>query len=247
MRTSMTNTIKSRLGSSTVRELFVLGMISGRPMYGHELMRLLALSHAEMWVELSEKHVYQLVRKLEGDGLIRGKEERSGRRPPRRRFTITPAGRQALRAMCDDDRNVFAIAFSPFDTVLAVLGAGDVNDQLPLPILRRRRAYLAQRMAEQHPASQGPLIEAQFGRIPRWMFEKARRLLKAELGWLDDVIADASKVGWPAMRVRDVALDATAGQRAATSDQFGRPSQKWHRPDAGRQRRARRSRRQDRV
>jgi hypothetical protein len=49
------------------------------------------------------------------------------------------------------------------------------------------------------------------------------------------------------MRVREAALDSTAGKRTATSDQFGRPSQRWHRPGAGRRRRARRSRRQDRV
>jgi DNA-binding PadR family transcriptional regulator len=218
----MGRTTTAHATSTSVRELFVLGMISRRPMYGHEIMRTLAISRAEMWVEIGDKHVYHVLRKLERQGLVRGAEERVAGRPARRRFAITPSGRLALAAMFEDEAHQRAVAYSPFDTVVAMLAWGKAPGSLALRLLRQRRAVLATRLRREHPAAFCAEVEARFGRVPRAMFVKARLLLEAELRWLDDLIAETVRVGWKVMRIRDVPVgrrgNGAAGAWAAQQE-----------------------------
>lgn len=193
--------------SGSLRELFVLGMLSRRPMYGHEIMRTLSVSNARAWIEISDKHIYHVLRKLEQRGLVSGAEERDERRPPRRRFELTPAGRAALDAMITNEAHQRAVAYSPFDTVIAMLAWGDMDGERAIELLRARRAVLAARLAEEHSRSFCSMIEARFGRVPRAMFTKTRVLLAAELRWLDALIEEASTLGWAAMRIRDDAQE----------------------------------------
>lgn len=190
--------------SASVRDLFVLGMIARRPIYGHEIMRILKVSHAEMWVEISEKHVYHVLRTLEQRGFVEGSEERVAGRPTRRRFTITRAGVEALQVMFEYEGHQRAIACSAFDTVVAMLAWGSVDDARALRILGQRRAILAERLEREHPPGSDQAIEASFGRVPRALYRKGQLLLEAELRWLDGLIAEAARLGWQAMRIHDV-------------------------------------------
>lgn len=201
-------------GTRSLRELFVLGMLSRRPMYGHEIMRTVSLSNARAWIEISDKHVYHVLPKLERRGQVTAVEEREERRPPRRRFELTPAGRTALATMITNEAHQRAVAYSPFDTVIAMLAWGNSDGDLALELMRARRTVLAQRLSHEHSRSLCPMIEARFGRVPRAMFMKSRMLLAAELRWLDALIQETSRLGWAAMRIRDdpQELTGTAGR-----------------------------------
>jgi DNA-binding PadR family transcriptional regulator len=189
-------------------------------MYGHEIMRTLSVSNAQQWVEISDKHVYHVLRRLEQRRFVTGTEEREERRPPRRRFRITSAGRRAFGAMLADETHLGAPAYSPFDTVLAMLAWGDVAEDVAMTTLRRRRALLAEHLKREHPPARE--AEARFGRVPRAMLVKARLLLSDELRWLDKLIEEAGRVGWAAMRIRDDALSTERPQRRAAAPRRAR-------------------------
>ena len=78
--------------NASAKELFVLGRLSSRPTHGHEIMRTLGASRSDLWVELSDKHVYYILNKLEREGLVAVYVQREGARPARKVFSITPAG-----------------------------------------------------------------------------------------------------------------------------------------------------------
>ena len=80
------------MDDASAKALFILGRISIRPTHGHEIMRTLHASRADLWVDLSKKHVYYILRKLEREGLVSVAEQRAGNLPARKVFTITATG-----------------------------------------------------------------------------------------------------------------------------------------------------------
>lgn len=75
----------------------VLGCLTIEPMSGYGIRRFLERTVAHFWSE-SPGQIYPTVRKLEADGLIRGRTEPGERGRDRRVYRITDTGRQELRA-----------------------------------------------------------------------------------------------------------------------------------------------------
>ena len=193
---------KTLHGKISTRELFVLGAVSRRPTYGHEIMRTFRLSNARRWLDLSDKHIYYVLRKLEREELVTAREERVGRRPPRNVYEITPAGRDALRAWLHSPALRTASVPVPFDAVFAMLAFTDViTREEALAILKARRDVLATRLSDEYPAGAAEVTGARFGGFAQNMFEKSRILLAAELTWLDNVIQTVETQEWKHLRV----------------------------------------------
>ena len=191
------------------RELFVLGVVSRAPIHGHGINRILEISGAERWVDMSAKHVYYVLRKLEGAGLIEAIEERTGGRPPRSVYRITPEGRQTLRQWLQSDVGVLTTA--SFDTVFAMLAYADALDGgETLEVLRRRRAALAA-VLEDHASQAEEELRAAFGSAAAAMFRKTQSMVAAELAWIESVIDEAAARGWDGFRVPDAVTEAVAG------------------------------------
>ena len=185
---------------ASAKELFVLGRVSTRPTYGHEIMRTLAESHADLWAELSEKHVYYVLRKLEREGLVVSQEERDGGRPARRIFSASKAGREAFSRMLTADTLVESIPFSDFDVVAGMLAYTDVlTDAEKTAVLARRREFLQGLVARAQGAAAGDAAGGHGG-LPGLVLDKVARVALAELGWLDDVLAAIGRDGWASMR-----------------------------------------------
>jgi DNA-binding PadR family transcriptional regulator len=185
----------------SAREVFVLGRVSLRPTHGHEIMRTLRESHADLWVELSEKHVYYVLRRLDEDGLVTAVEERDGNLPARKVYSITEAGRAALAGMLNSDCTADAWAYSEFDVVLGMACLTDVlTDDEKTALLERRRTALEQRLS----AISGDLAESgepdQVKGFPKFMATKIVGALKAELTWLDGIASEVATHGWQSMR-----------------------------------------------
>jgi DNA-binding PadR family transcriptional regulator len=185
----------------SAREVFVLGRVSLRPTHGHEIMRTLRESHADLWVELSEKHVYYVLRRLDEDGLVTAIEERDGNLPARRVYSITEAGRVALAEMLNSDCTADTWAYSDFDVVLGMACLTDVlTDDEKTALLGRRRSALEQRLSE----VAGDLTESsEPGSVkgfPKFMAAKIVGALDAELAWLDSIASEVATHGWQSMR-----------------------------------------------
>ncbi len=94
-----------------VLDLVVLGLLSGEPRYGSQLVDDLA-AHPDL--AISPGTVYPLLARLARAGLIRSSWQESPVGPPRKYYALTAAGVLALAAMSD----AFA---SVADTVTTIL------------------------------------------------------------------------------------------------------------------------------
>lgn len=81
-----------------VVELAVLGLLSGEPKYGSQLVDDLA-AHPEL--AISAGTVYPLLARLAKAGLVRSTWQESPVGPPRKYYTLTDAGRGTLAAMAE--------------------------------------------------------------------------------------------------------------------------------------------------
>src|SRR5690242_986172 len=79
----------------------VLATLLGGEASGYELAKRFDVSVANFWHALPQQ-LYAELRRLEDDGLVRGRAVRQKGRPDKRVFTITRAGRGVLREFCDD-------------------------------------------------------------------------------------------------------------------------------------------------
>lgn len=162
-----------------------------------------------MWVSLSDKHVYYVLRKFAKDGLVIESEERKGNMPPRKVYEITEKGRQTLKKMLRAPSLSQAFLPAPFDAVVGILGFTDVVDkQEALEILQARRDALIHRLTQEHPPREfSATLESMYGFLATSLFVKSHELLTAEIRWLDMVIERVSQDDWESLRVPKDYLD----------------------------------------
>jgi DNA-binding PadR family transcriptional regulator len=190
-------------GSVSAKELFVLGRLSMRPTHGHEIMHTLAESRADLWVELSEKHVYYILKKLERDGLVSVEVQRDGARPARKVYSVTPEGLRAFERLMGADGFIESVPYSEFDVVFGMLAYTDrLGPAEKIDVLERRAAHLRALMAEASEASERAGASGVLD-LPARVFDKIVRVADAELRWLDEVLAVVKRDGWTSARRGD--------------------------------------------
>ncbi|HEY5517782.1 MAG TPA: PadR family transcriptional regulator [Coriobacteriia bacterium] len=185
---------------ASAKELFILGRVSIRPTYGHEIMRTLRESRADLWVELSEKHVYYILRKLDREGLVTASETRTGNLPARKVYAITDAGRDALAGMMGADSLIGAVPYSEFDVLLGMLAYTDLlDDRAKDDVLARRRAVLEAKLDGLVAATSAP-AGAETGGFPTLMLARVTANVSAELDWLASIAAEVERSGWSSLK-----------------------------------------------
>ena len=184
--------------NASAKELFVLGRLLSRPTHGHEIMRTLAASRSDLWVELSEKHVYYVLNKLEREGLVAVEVQRDGARPARKVFSITPAGRTEFARLMTAEPLVESMAYSEFDVVFGMLAYTDaLTPAEKTAVLERRAEHLRGLIAETVAARAAAQDAGALG-LPARIFDKLARVTQAELDWLGEVLEDVARDGWAA-------------------------------------------------
>ena len=145
----------------------ILGLLAEGPLHGYAVHALFEERLGDFW-ELNYGQVYQVLTALERQGFVRASESRIGRRPLRKVYAITAAGRDALvrwlrearvrsRPFRDDFyiRLYFAAATCP-DQVERL-----VNDQL-VAVRADALALEARRRALPPPGARGDLVRRLF-------------------------------------------------------------------------------------
>lgn len=87
----------SSFSGSFSPEFPLLGLLAQQPAHGYDLHHRLALDLGEVW-HVSLSQTYNILNRLEAQGLIVGSLEEQEKLPARRRFTLTPAGRERFEA-----------------------------------------------------------------------------------------------------------------------------------------------------
>jgi len=87
----------SAFSGSFSPEYPLLGLLAQQPAHGYDLHQRLALDLGEVW-HVSLSQTYNVLNRLEAQGFISGSLEEQEKLPARRRFTLTPAGRERFDA-----------------------------------------------------------------------------------------------------------------------------------------------------
>lgn len=112
---------------------------------GYELAKRFDVSVANFWHALPQQ-VYGELRRLEGDGLVDGRDVEQSGRPNKRVYRITDAGRQRLRAFSTEPSRPTSIK----DDLLVKVHACAATDRPALIRELRDRAAQCERKAERY-------------------------------------------------------------------------------------------------
>lgn len=88
---------KKAQASSVSPEYVILGFLSQQPAHGYDLHERIAQQLGMIWT-ISLSQIYNILNRLEGQCFISGVMQEQERAPARRRFYLTPPGRQHLEA-----------------------------------------------------------------------------------------------------------------------------------------------------
>lgn len=78
-------------------EFVLLGALMSGPRHGYEILQFTEKALGATWV-VGTSHLYILLKRLEGQNLLRSELQRQEPRPSKRIFTITPEGRERFLA-----------------------------------------------------------------------------------------------------------------------------------------------------
>ena len=78
-------------------EYLVLGALSGGPLHGYDLYQYLGEHLGQIWT-LGRSQTYALLSRMEQAGLVAHERQAQEKRPDRKVFSLTPAGRKKFKA-----------------------------------------------------------------------------------------------------------------------------------------------------
>jgi DNA-binding PadR family transcriptional regulator len=161
------------------RELLLLGLLRQADMHGYQLMEFIDRDLSTC-TDLKKATAYALLDKMAQQGWIGEQEVREGKRPPRRVYSITPAGEAQFQRLLRANLSAYEPAKFAEDIGLAFADALPPAEALAL--LDQRRALLVGELdaARAVPEHSGTV-----------QFVVRHRLahLAGELQWLDQVRA----------------------------------------------------------
>lgn len=158
----------------------LLGFLALEPAHGYELHRRLTQELGALW-HASLGHVYNVLKRMEAQGLIAGKLTRAGNYPAQRTFALTAAGRRVLNAWlrkpCTSSARAIRLEF-----LSRLYFAQRLESALVRNMLREQRAAVAE-MTEQlaHMAADSSAAPA----FATLAMELRLAQSRATLNWID--------------------------------------------------------------
>lgn len=190
-------------------ELAVLAFLAEKPMHPYEMQRLLAERHKDELLILKRGSLYHAINRLLDLVLIEPQGTgRTGKRPVRTTYGITPAGRAALLEWIHEMISVPLQESSEFMAALSFLVHLTPKDAIP--DLKQRVRWLEQNIVELDSsiASLTPRIT----RINLIESEYLSALRKAEVAWIKNLVNElqTGKLTWD---LKAILRDAEAVKR----------------------------------
>jgi DNA-binding PadR family transcriptional regulator len=164
----------------------VLALASEEAMHPYRMQTLIKQRGKDQVANVAQRNsVYQTIDALERAGLLKaGETSRQDRRPERTTYEATDDGRRALRAWVRTGLSTPSREFPEFPAVLATL-YGVTGPEDLRGLIETRLAALAPRLAE----LEAPVPDF----LPRIFLldtEYMAAVLRAEIAWLEGVVAD---------------------------------------------------------
>lgn len=187
--------------------LWILGLLSKRPMHGYEIKQYLEITRSDQWAGILVGSIYHAIKRLESEGLIARKAlEHVGNRT-RAVYEITPAGEKEFRRLLQEAWRTPSRTFpSTLYTVISFLH--DLPKDVVLAAVDEQIGALEEALAQW---DEGERIKAQYGDptgVQKLLFENGREHLRADLKLLKAIrerLPMMPKVDWqvPPMEARE--------------------------------------------
>jgi len=174
----------------SIRHL-ILGLLTQQRMSGYDIKRFLK-SLSWLIDSPSFGSLYPALHALLEDGLVTMEVAPRQGRPPRKIYTVTEAGRQALRKWMDQP---VAPRASLKAFLMRLILASSFSHTGLISHLQQRRSYIAV-----HQAALEPIAEALDGTMDlgqHLAFDYGLTLATAELAWLDSTLEQLSQQPYP--------------------------------------------------
>jgi PadR family transcriptional regulator AphA len=186
----------------SIRHL-ILGLLTQQPMSGYDVKRFL---ESLSWLVDSPSFgsIYPILRALEQEGLVTMEEVLRRRKQPRKIYTITEAGRRALREWVDQPTSP-DVSLKTF--LMRLILAGSLSHAGLIVHLQQRRSQIAAHCATLEQIM-GALDEtADSGQ--RLTFDYGLALATVELAWLDSKLELLSQQSLPVEVVKGNGVTST--------------------------------------
>jgi PadR family transcriptional regulator, regulatory protein AphA len=164
-----------------ITTLAVLGLVALQPGSGYDLARLAEHSVGYLWTP-SRSQIYKILPRLVSHRLATARRVRQRDRPDKTLYSITPAGRRAVRrwlAEVDDESsgetNVFALKLFFCDLVPAHTAHAQLDGY---------RRFLESRLSRFRSMSRTPAEGENI--FPQLVLRRAIVRIEATLGWIED-------------------------------------------------------------
>ncbi len=161
---------------------FVLGLLAQQPMSGYDINRYLK-SLSWLIGTPSFGGLYPALHDLLEEGLVAVEVSQGGNRPPRKTYSISDAGRQALDEWIQLPP---ALAAPLKDFVMRLILSGNDSDAGLIDRLRQRKAQVAGHRDALAQLAARPARTTEDGL--RLAFDYGAALADAELAWLDRML-----------------------------------------------------------
>jgi DNA-binding PadR family transcriptional regulator len=174
-------------------DVVVLGMLAEESLYGYELIERFRSRALGRWTEVARASVYQSLKRLEGDGLVAGKDVGGVAGPDRRVYRITRPGRDRLRAGLIERFGGEAGYRSDAAAALGQIHALTVPEAR---VAVGEREAALRTLADGASADRARLQSAKgpANQVARRMLELQERLAREELLWLASLRRDLSRL-----------------------------------------------------
>lgn len=165
------------------RELLLLGLLRQQNMHGYLLYEFIEQSLSTC-TDIKKSTAYYLLNKMATDGWITEEQVLEGNRPPRRVYSLTPAGEAKYQRLLRDNLTEYFPTYFPGDIGLAFVD--DLPGEEAVTLLKERREKLSQAL---HQVQSAPIHEGNL----QWTIQHQIQHLRTELAWLDGIIANLSE------------------------------------------------------
>jgi len=166
----------------TDAELAILGLLSEKPAYDHELNKLIDARGLRRWTAIGQSSMYYVLDKLEKQGLISKTVEKSGQR----QFQISPAGVGVLQTSVADLLSTTRAYDKSFELGLANMSVLKTSQVQSALISRQAELHVhIEKLREQVEVEKknGSFVSVS-------LFAHRLSMMEAELTWLDTFIVE---------------------------------------------------------
>lgn len=164
------------------RALLLLGVLMDQSQHGYQVNDFIERRLARVY-PMKKPTAYAILDRLEAAGAITVQVEQTGNRPPRKVYTITPAGRSLFQALLEANLRQFDEPASGGDIGLIFLSR--LDRAIALDALRERLDRLDASLAD----LRGPVSGGHHEHLRLDLaYDRARMLREAERDWLRDTI-----------------------------------------------------------